>query len=1062
MVRMTHRQLPTTLSQTNMTTQRFSLACVAILTSIVILTNSACLRAQESPESPMADAPTAETASDSDATTPAAAAADATAPAAGADSTSEPATAAETSSATSPDTEAAKSPDAADAAAAEGGFTWGMFQMVLILLALFIIPIFVGNFIGNSLRMPEYGWKIAVVLAALGAATAALYMGEFKGGPDLSGGITLIYELVNIEPGSQEVTDEQAPDARQARGLTNVKMNDMIAALKNRIDPAGTKEVVIRSSGNNAIEVIIPNMQEDDLEYVKRLFTEMGNLEFRITADSRRAEDQDIIEAARRLPPEQKILTLSGRKTAEWLELDRGGEFDLSIDTVDHRGLVKRLANGRAEGLVLIDSYNVTGDFLSSASKSFDQLARPIVRFSFDSEGSQRFGGLTGDNVSSRGQERYLGIVLDKRLISAPSIRSRIFGSGEISGISDEREVDHIVEILNAGKLPAELSKEPNSESVTSATLGLETVRKGAIAIVASMIAVLLFMIFYYRFAGMVACLALIANLVLTVATIVLIGAHFTLPGLAGLVLTIGMSVDANVLIFERIREELDRGAALRMAIRNGFARASTTIIDSNVTTLITGLVLYVVGTDQLRGFAITLMIGIVMSMFTAIFCSRILFDIAEKHRWITRLQMMRILSHTNYDFMKLRGPAIVASLVLIAVGLVATFKRGQDLLDIDFTGGTSVTMVFKDDVNLNYAEVYKQLVEKTDLEDANLQVVARGTDNRSFTVDTSIDSVDEVKRILEHAFEGQLKTFVVEVRDVAPYTAGDSTGTQATLVFGDPKQQDAGITYDALRTRLKDAMKAAGQEGIEPVLNAPGYEPGSMQRMHEWNVKLGLPEESAKAMLDGIADSMNHEPVFPLANKIGSRVAGDLQLQAILATVISLAGVMGYIWLRFQNFAFSLAAVVSLVHDVLIMIGLLALSAYFVQAVPSVASLLQIDSFQIGLSVLAAILTLIGYSLNDTIVTFDRIREVKGKSPRLTRDMINQSINQTLSRTLLTFFTTFLVVLILYMYGGPGIHAFSFALLIGLIVGTYSSVFIAAPILLWISGDPDAPSKQS
>lgn len=935
-----------------------------------------------------------------------------------------------------------------------------MAKIVAMMLGLFILPMVVGNFIANSLRMPDYGWKIAVVIFALAAAVLALLTKEFKGGPDLSGGITLVYELVSTE----EAGSGGEENGRQ-RG-SNVKLGDVISALKRRIDPAGTREVVIRSQGP-AIEVIIPETGQEELEWVKRMFTEMGNLEFRITADSRRSQDQRYIEPALKMPPEQKILTLNGRKAAEWVAIDTD-EFTEDVDDPERIGLVKRRALGRVEALVLIDPMNVTGDYLTDAATGTGELGNPIVEFRFDAEGARRFGDLTQANLPTGDQYRFLGIILDKRLISAPSINSRITSNGQISGAGmTEREVNHIVEILNAGKLPAELSQEPISATVTSPTLGKETIRKGAIAIVGSLIAVLIFMLIYYRFAGFVACLALIANLILTVGTLYLIGAHFTLPGLAGLVLTIGMSVDANVLIFERIREELERGAALRMAIRNGFARASTTIIDSNLTTLITGFVLYALGTDQLRGFAITLIVGIVMSMFTAIFCSRILFDIAERKHWITRLGMMRILSHTNFNFIALRTPAVVASLVAIAIGMAAVWHRGSDMLDIDFTGGTSVTMVLKKGSILTFADVQKRIVEKTDLDDFNFQLVERqsleleGETQKSFTVDTSIDSVEQVEQALEDAFKGELETYSVKVSGVKPYTQGESTGTEATLVFGTEGNPDAGISYDALQTRLKDALKAEGREGLDPVLLSPEYMADSVKRIVEWQVRLGaVPVESGQALLENLASNMSSEPVFPLASSIGGRVADDLKFKAFSATFVSLLGVMGYIWLRFQNFAFSLAAVVALVHDVLVTLGCLAISAYIVNAVPGFASALQIDAFQIGLSVLAAILTLIGYSLNDTIVTFDRIREVRGKSPGLTDDMINVAINQTLSRTLLTFLTTFIVVGILFAYGGAGIHAFSFTLLVGLIAGTYSSIFIAAPILLWITGDANNGKK--
>jgi SecD/SecF fusion protein len=317
-----------------------------------------------------------------------------------------------------------------------------------------------------------------------------------------------------------------------------------------------------------------------------------------------------------------------------------------------------------------------------------------------------------------------LGIILDKRLISAPEIRETISDRGTISGGSmTDREVDHIVQILNAGSLPAALNKEPISEWTISPTLGATTVEAGKRAILWSLAAVIVFMIVYYRFAGVIACLALAFNLLLVLALMVLIKAAFTLPGLAGLVLTIGMSVDANVLIYERIREELRSGAALRMAIRNGFSRAMSAIIDSNVTTIIAGVALYYIGTDQVKGFAVTLILGILTSMFTAIFFSRLVFDICERQGWIKEVRMMKVFSAPNFDFLGVRWPAIIASLILIAIGMFAVYKRGGQMLDIDFTGGSSVTFALNESDKMPIAEV-RDVLEDSELADKNLLIV--------------------------------------------------------------------------------------------------------------------------------------------------------------------------------------------------------------------------------------------------------------------------------------------------------------------------------------------------
>ena len=574
----------------------------------------------------------------------------------------------------------------------------------------------------------------------------------------------------------------------------------------------------------------------------------------------------------------------------------------------------------------------------------------------------------------------------------------------------------------------------------------------------------MLFMLVYYRFAGVVACLALGFNLLLVLALMVLIKAAFTLPGLAGLVLTIGMAVDANVLIYERIREELESGAALRMAIRNGFGRAMSAIIDSNVTTIITGIVLFYIGTDQVKGFAVTLILGILSSMFTAIFFARLVFDVAERRGWVTNVKMMKILAQPNYDFLGVRWPAIGASLVLITIGLVAVYARGKQLLDIDFTGGTSVAFILKESSAMPIADV-RAAFDETELADKNLLIVERGNTNTRYQIDTSEQSVENVKSVIQQVFGTKLMTYALEFRDLKPYTEGTFTGTEATLVINSGPGFAAadGMSREALQESLRSVLDKAGHTATQPELFNPNYRPGSAVRFKEWTVRfIGLDQNAVQGVLQQLHQDMAATPLFPLANTIGGRVSSNMQLQALYAVAISLLGVVAYLWLRFQRVTYGVAAGVAVCHDVLVTIGMMALSAYVVQQIPGVASFLKLEAFQINLTIVAALLTIIGYSLNDTIVTFDRLREIKGKSPRLTSDMVNASVNQCLSRTILTATTVFIVVVILYFFGGEGIHSFAFAFLVGVVAGTYSTVYIAAPVLLWLSGSTiESPARS-
>jgi SecD/SecF fusion protein len=959
---------------------------------------------------------------------------------------------------------------------------------VVATIAAIVLPILLGGWLAKKWKMPEQGWRLSTIFAVFSVAALTVATGQFKGGPDLAGGITLVYELADAtgltpamgsdaaeeEASDEEASaDEDAADTDTAKADSNqperkVDIDKLIDALAQRIDPTGTKEVSIRNYGG-AVEIIIPKAGPDDLTYIKRRITDLGQLEFRIVADPRWTEDRSIIDKAMKLGPSEKIVMSGDKPVAEWIEYNEK-EFGEDDDR-----LVQRTAGSRREALVLLDRHNVTGEYLRSASKSYDEIGAPIVIFNFDTIGSRKFGRFTGENLEnpSTGVKRFLGIMLDKRLLSAPSLNDRITSSGQISiggGADAEKEVDYIVGILNAGSLPAALNKTPISEETISPTLGATTIESGKIAVIGSLIGILIMMIYLYRFAGVVACLALMGTLLLTLAAMVLMQAAFTLPGIAGIVLTIGMAVDANVLIYERMREELKKGASLRMAIRNGFDKAFTSIFDSNVTSLIAAVVLYSVGTGPIKGFGVTMFLGIVMSMFTAIFCSRVVLEIAERRRWIKSLTFAPMIGETKFDFIGKAIPAMTLSLIVIAVGLAAAWDRGVNLLDIDFTGGSSVTMVLERDAAMPIAEVTAAL--EPELGDKNLLVVARNdADNdeqaaqNRYSVSSNIDDVEAVEALLVKLFGDKLQTYDVKLGEPESYEeAGGSTGTLLPLVFneGPAFGENDGLAHDALVAQLKQILVAQGRVGVTPHVENDNHITGSGQRFKEWTLRLPMSAEETTAVAQAIQSQLANEPLFPLTSKIGGRVASDLQTKAIWSMILTLIGITAYLWFRFQSVAYGLAASLALIHDVLTTFAALAVSSYIVTNTPALASALQIDSFQISLTIVAAFISIIGYSLNDTIVIFDRIREIKGKSPRLTKDMINKAVNQTLSRTLLTALTTLIVVMVLYFFGGSGIHAFAFAMLIGVFVGTYSTVFIATPALLWMVGGDDGAGAKA
>ena len=863
---------------------------------------------------------------------------------------------------------------------------------------------------------------------------------------------------VRVSLGSREETaDAVTLDYSVAGGAAPVDMDKLVAAVSRRVNPGGQKEVTVRQYGLDQLEVIVPDVDQAEVDLIKRIVSSAGVLEFRITANPADPRHRRVIELANRTPG--TMVSEEGRQIGRWVELDT-----TKMGPGEESGLVTRAASdGRMEVLVVQDRFNVTGGYLTRSLASYDQNLQPCVNFSFNSAGSSLFGTLTGQNLpdpANRLTSR-LGIVLDDMLLSAPTIRTAISGDGQITGSYKQEDVDFLVGVLNAGSLPAALSSEPVSEQKISPQLGADTIRSGSRAMLFALVAVLVFMLAYYRFMGLVADLAVVLNVVLVVAVMISIKAAFTLAGLAGLVLSVGMAVDANVLIYERIREELDRGAAMRMAIRNGFQRAFSTIVDSNLTTLITGVVLYAIGTDQLKGFAVTLVLGLTLNLFTAVFCSRVVFDLAERNRWITKLSMSRMFGKTDIGFVAYVKPAVTGALVFLCIGGGAVFYRGQGLLDIDFTGGTSVQLAFKEGEGLDVAEVREAVSSLPDVAVSSMTSTESAGGTR-YKIDTSEKDADLVEDTLQEAFPGKLATYSMEFGEVTPLDANPvepaaeaegeegnvadpSTDLRSQVVLDFPQR----INLPALQEVLVRALEAEGASGAAYQLDAgePGSGTGGVRAKpyREWTLTTSLDGDAARRVAERMSAELAETPVYLSANRIGGKVAGNTQVTAGYALVASLICIVLYVWLRFQNVAFGLAAVVALAHDVLVTVSCLALSTFLA---PFMGWAL-VDDFKISLDVIAALLTIVGFSINDTIVIFDRLREIRGKSPFVTAEMVDRALNQTLSRTILTSGTSLIATLILYIFGGQGIHAFAFTMLIGIISGTFSTIYIASPLVL-------------
>ncbi len=725
---------------------------------------------------------------------------------------------------------------------------------------------------------------------------------------------------------------------------------------------------------------------------------------------------------------------------------------------------------------------------------------------------------------------RQLSIILNGEMISSPSLRAAISDSGQISGDFDMDYVNESVKLLRSGALPATLKQKPVSENRVGPTLGRDTIKSGTRAVGAAYLTVLIFMLCYYRFAGMVACIALLANLLLTVGFMVAVNATFTLPGLAGLVLMLGMAVDANILIYERLREERDAGANLMMAIRNAYDRAFGTIIDTHLSSIFTALILYAVGNDALRGFGISLAVGLVISLFTSLFMTHLIFDYWQKRHWIKELKMMRILTKPKVDFMKLRKVMFPITGALTALGLGVFLLHGERGLNVDFVGGTVYGGQLEKEVNISklrdlvsdarqeevlkvesvkalptdpkgggtayevkYADGETRTIRlahalqgDTEAERKSLKKRASQIPDSSveqnflsdsssdaskfFTVRTTEKEPDLVQAAIDRLFkekspDGKIESLlattelVVNPADADPYSW--------TLEFTDKSGAKRYASEAYIRTMLeREFNKVLGDEAKEvpEVFRLQGEKEDMKDgRYSKMTLSLSqaakkiswLPGKTKAEVLDQVAKDYNQSPQPERLETFDATLAGDMRNRALAAIGLSWIALLMYLWFRFGNWTFGLAAVLCLIHDLCFTIGAIGVSHYLYDTF--VGKALQLQDFKIDFACVAALLTLVGYSVNEIIVNFARIREVRGKNPLLTPDMINTSVNNTLSRTILTSTTVWLVVMVLYWFGGSGVHLFAFVMVVGVIVGTYSSIYVASPLLLLFGeGSPE------
>ena len=965
----------------------------------------------------------------------------------------------------------------------------------LIIVAAYLFSVFFAK----VWRMPDYQAKYFIVLFCFLAALCSTIFGlvghRMNLGIDLRGGSILVY---GVSPTVSDTASEAEIKENEGKTITAQEMSELKAALTRRINPAGVKEIAIQELGNNAeIKITIPEADEAEVARIERRINSAGQLKFRILVSTDSPEEKELIDLARspenanayeiRLPePIGKDRIILG---GTWTPIDptQVQEFLSRRDAVI-REAPQLSQSAKDEGVTkgyealvldLTDLYNVYGKHMARVQEGVGDRGQPIVRFEMNTEGAERMKHLTDRYRAGadRARGRGLGIVMNDSLYSAPEIRAKIERNGEITMGGDDmsaesreriqKDVRDLILVMNAGVLPAKLTDRPVTKMLTGPTLGEDTIQKGKNSIMWSGILVLAFMIAYYGFSGLVACFAVLMNLLLIMAVMLSLRAAFTLPGLAGLVLTVGMAVDANVLIFERIKEELNGGATLKMAINNGFQRAFTAIFDSNITTMITAVILYSVGTDQVKGFAVTLFLGVAFSLFTATYVSRIIFETSEKLGLIGKrcvypiLPGLKAFGRTSFDFMSKKSVAISFSAILILIGLAAVFVRGKGIFDIDFVGGVEVQTIFNQPQSI--ADIRSKLKEFPDLSVSNLSLSKdrAGNDvqeNCCFTISTSCPPKEDaeayrtrVEKELREAFGESLRHGTLAVGASTKGTknvAGEDIATIITELKVDPPvAQEVMIGY--FDDELPAFLKEKGLAELKFEMKNPELNIGTRDNpFADWTVEMETGDETlAKELADRVAHQVSNMATFESSQTIGSSVASYARMQGILAILGSLIFIMLYIWFRFKRAVFGLSAVVALVHDVLITLGMIALSVWLAPML----GFMGVSEFKIGLPTVAAFLTIIGYSLNDTIILFDRIREIRGKNTVIDADIINLAINQTLSRTILTSLTTLFVALVLYFFGGGGIHTFAFAMVVGVITGTFSSIFIAPPVMLWM-----------
>jgi SecD/SecF fusion protein len=697
-------------------------------------------------------------------------------------------------------------------------------------------------------------------------------------GLDIKGGTSFLIRLVK---GDKEVT----------AGM----LGQAVEVIRKRVDYFGSGEPVISPVGVDRILVQIPGLDTAKIQEARDQLSRVARLEFRMVYPDDGKRQRDIDAGTEVIPPDYRI---------EVYKMAGQG----SEKPKEERLLVKKKSD-------------LGGEHVTHASAAYGNEGWE-VRLEFDSEGAKKFGEITAANVGHR-----FAIVLDGVIQSAPVIKTAIYGGNAVisGGRMGEQEARSLASVLeNPLQTPVSIEEERS----VSPTLGMDSVRASISAGLMGLAITLVCVLVYYRFAGLAADFVLIINLVLLLGAFKLIpgGVVLTLPGVAGIILTIGLAVDANVLIYERLREEMALGKSLKVAVQTAYEKAFSSIFDANVTTLITAAILFFMATGPVKGFAISLTLGILASLFTALIVGRNCLGWFVDTGRVKKMSMLHLISSQNINFLGKGFLACMCSLALILAGATSFCLRGEKNFGVDFRGGDLITLSSTNNIDIGQV---RRALEPIGLGDASIQESAQG-----------------------------------------------------------------GKNYITIRTPLNTSDKVEKQ--VMQTLPSAGFHVERSER-------------------------------------VGALVGGELAKSSVIALGLGILGILIYVTLRFE-LSFAVGAIVALLHDVLITVGMFSLLGR-----------------ELTLTMVGAVLTIAGYSINDTIVVYDRIREGLASGRRGTIEQImNESINQTLSRTILTSTVTLIPILCLFLFGGPVLRDFSLAIIIGVVVGTYSSIFIASPIVLW------------